>query len=304
MSGCFNPRTIRLPDGSPQVVRCGKCLDCLAHRQGGWLVRLRQEMTDGGAYFVTLTYKDDELPMFTCQNGDRFPCVSKDDIRKLIMDLRKRFQQRFYIDKTLVPFGGTEHRINLPECRFKYYLTSELGPLRSRPHYHALFFHMPEDPFLVEDLFRAVWRKGFAMCEPAQTEAAGAYVAKYLVNDSLVPHDPRGPRMFSRMSKGLGKSYLDTSLVDWHRADPEGRCFHPRGSSREILPRYWKDKIFDDDMKARILDGSLAREAAKSEYLDSLSLDDRLEYELNEIHRQEEATRQALWRFQKQGKIK
>lgn len=304
MSGCFNPRTIRLPDGSPQVVRCGKCLDCLSHRQGGWLVRLRQEMNDGAAYFVTLTYSDDCIPIYHCLNGDEFPCVSKADIRHFLLDLRKRFQQGFFIDRSLVPFGGSEHRFELPPAKFKYYLTSELGPLRSRPHYHALFFHLPEDPWLVECLFKTVWRKGFVMVEPAMTEAAGAYVSKYLVNDSLVPHDPRGPRMFAWMSKGLGKSYLDTALVDWHRAHPEGRSYHPHGSKREILPRYWKDKIFDDDMKDRILCGCIERSEALEETLSSMTKEERLDYELNEIHRQEEAVRQARWRFEKKGKIK
>lgn len=312
---CFNPRTIRLPDGSPQVVRCNSCLACLAYRQGGWLVRLRQEMKDsGGAYFVTLTYDDEHLPMFTPKAWnvlDRtpVPCVSKKDIQKLHMDMRKRFQQGFYTDRSLVPFGGKPITIDLSSfVHFKFYLTSELGPEGKRPHYHGLYFHLPEDPFLVENLFRTLWGKGFVYVEPAQTEAAGAYVTKYLINDSFVPfpsEDPDYPRMFALMSKGLGKSYLDNqSLVDWHRSAPLQRCFHPNGKDHEILPRYWKDRIFDDDMRASLLDKSLELEQARQEYISGLSLPERRKYEEDLYYSQEEAVRQAEWRFRKKGKIK
>lgn len=309
---CFNPRRVNLPDGSSQVVRCNKCLACLAYRQGGWLVRLRQEMQDsGGAYFVTLTYDDAHLPMFQPMDLKKppVPCVCKKDIQKLHMDMRKRFQQGFYKDDSLVPFGGKTIQIDLSSfVHFKYYLTSELGPNGKRPHYHGLYFHLPQDPFLVENLFRTMWKKGFVMVEPAQTEAAGAYVTKYLINDSFVPfptEDPYYPRMFSLMSKGLGKSYLENEdLMHWHRSAPVQRCFHPNGPSREVLPRYWKDKIFDSDMKAALLDDCLERQQQKEDFLSTLSPLERIELMDEMYSRQEEAVRQAEWRFRKNGKIK
>lgn len=309
---CFNPRTIRLPDGRWQPVRCNKCLACLSYRQGGWLVRIRQEIEDSaGAYFVTLTYNDDHLPMFQPHDlsEDPIPCVSKKDIQKLHMDMRKRFQQGFYTDHSLVPFGGKPITIDLSSfVKFKYYLTSELGPHGNRPHYHGLYFHLPDDPFLVENLFRSLWGKGFVYVEPARTEAAGAYVTKYLINDSFVPlpsYEEGYPRMFALMSKGLGKSYLlNDTLVDWHRSAPLDRCFHPKGKDREVLPRYWKDRIFDDDMRASLLDKAVEREEVHQEYLSGLSLTERRKYEEDLQHSQDEAVRQAEWRFLKNGKLK
>lgn len=311
---CFHPQSIRLPDGTPQVVRCNKCLACLAYRQGGWLVRLRQEIDDsGGAYFVTLTYNDQNLPYFTptawnVLDRTPVPCVSKKDVQKFHMDLRKRFQQGFFIDHSLEPFGGKAIRFLLSNLRFKFYLTSELGPNGSRPHYHGLYFHLPDDPFLVENLFRDTWSKGFVMVEPAQSAAAAAYVTKYLINDSFVPlpcEDPGYPRMFSLMSKGLGKSYLkNETLVDWHRRNPVGRCFHPNGPSREVLPRYWKDKIFDSEMKVSLLDKSLEVESSKEAALQLLSDKERMEHLEKLLSSQNEAVVSAKHRFILKGKIK
>lgn len=311
---CFHPRTIRLFDGRSQVVRCDRCLACLAYRQGGWLVRLRQEMQDrGGAYFATLTYDDEHLPMFRSQDwrfihDEPVPAVSKRDIQKFHMDMRKRFQQGFYMDDSLVPFGGKVQRIDLSTfTRFSFYLTSELGPEGKRPHYHGIYFGLPEDPFLVANLFNKIWYRGFTMVEPAQTTAAAAYVSKYLVNDSFVPppsEAPDYPRMFSLMSKGLGKGYLSPKMMDWHRSAPLQRCFHPNGKDREILPRYWKDRLFDDDMKASLLDKSVELAEARQAALNSMDEDSRLLYLEDLNHSEEEAVRQAEWRFRKTGKLK
>lgn len=311
---CFHPRTIRLTDGTRQVVRCDHCLACLSYRQGGWLVRLREELESrGGGYFATLTYDDAHLPMFRSKdwrfiNDPPVPCVSKKDIQHFHMSLRKRFQQGFYIDDSLVPFGGSVQRIDLHRfTRFSFYLTSELGPEGKRPHYHAIYFGLPEDPFLVQNLFNKIWHGGFTMVEPAQSTAAASYVSKYLVNDSFVSpptEAPDYPSMFSLMSKGLGKSYLTPSRLDWHRAAPLQRCFHPDGRNREILPRYWKDRIFDDSMKADLFDVALERSQAYEDMLDSLSPADRLAYLERISHNEDEAIRQAEWRFRKNGKIK
>ena len=301
---CEHPQLIKLPDGRPQVVRCGRCLRCLSHRQAEWTTRLRQEMefNPDSSYFVTLTYDEEHLP----KNESGVPSVRKADPQKLHMDLRRRFQQGFYMDKTLCQMGLDPVRMPLPlGVRFRFYLTSEYGPQGHRPHYHAIYFGLPSDPDLVYDLFNAVWQKGFLTCEPARTEAFASYVAKYLVNESLVQHPDGAEKPFALMSQGIGKSYLDrTKLVDWHRSDPVGRNYVPYKGGRQILPRYLREKIFDDSMKADILEASLDREQAEFEAESRLSVACfGLKYEALR-HRHSEARLQAEWRFKKNGKIK
>lgn len=308
---CFNPREIRLRDGRLQVVRCGKCLACLAHRQAEWITRLRValEYAPGTSYFVTLTYDEAHLPTnedtsVDLSEVDSFPLVPtvrKCDLQKFHMDLRKRFQQGFYYDDTL----GSPRRIELPEgIKFRYYCTSEYGPQGHRPHYHGLYTKLPENADLVLDLFNQIWNKGFVYCEPAESEKAAAYVAKYLVNTSLVPIPSAADRPFALMSKGLGIEYLTPARVEWHRDAHQVRNYVPVQDRRQILPRYLRDKIFDDAMKADILEDCLERELEKELQISEMSQPDYFRYLTERHNQQQEMVRQAEWRFRKKGKIK
>lgn len=310
MGACFHPRTIRLPDGRTQVVRCGKCLSCLEHRQAGWIARLTEEFNSypEGVYFATLTYDDEHVPMMDVGNGQRLPAISSFDVMKFHADLRKRFQQGFFMDRTLFEAGWhlSPDRIELPECHFKYYVTAEYGPNGTRrPHYHGFYSNMIEDEDLVFDLFQSVWGKGFITVEKGRSEACAAYVSKYLVNDSLVPYDERLPKPRAWISKGLGKYYLDDAVtVNWHRSAPVEHQFVMQNGRKGILPRYWRDKIYDDEMRAEILSDCECRECA--EYLRrSFLTDAQLAAENRREHdRQAEAYRQAEWHFRKRNKIK
>lgn len=310
MGACFHPQSIRLPDGRPQVVRCGKCLACLEHRQAGWIARLTDEFNSypDGIYFVTLTYDDEHVPLVDVGDGTFKPAISSTDIKKFHADLRKRFQQGFYLDRTLQNAGWASEpaRISLPECHFKYYVTSEYGPNGTRrPHYHGFYSNMLEDEDLVFDLFQTVWGKGFVTVEKGRSEACAAYVSKYLVNDSLVPYDERLPKPRAWISKGLGKYYLDDPVtVAWHRDAPLAHQFVMQNGRKGILPRYWRDKIYDDEMKAQIVDDCVARDEAMAIRLDSMSDKEFTAFNLAERHRQDEAYRQAEWHFRKRNKIK
>lgn len=310
MSGCFHPQTIRLPDGRSQVVRCGKCLSCLEHRQAGWIARLTDEFNSypDGIYFVTLTYDDEHVPMKDVGNGVKLPAISSTDVMKFHADLRKRFQQGFYYDRTLSDAGWADlpTRISLPECHFKYYVTAEYGPNGTRrPHYHGFYSNMLEDEDLVFDLFQSVWGKGFVTVEKGRSEACAAYVSKYLVNDSLVPYDHRLPKPRAWISKGLGKYYLDDPrTLEFHRCAPLAHQYVMQNGRIGILPRYWRDKIYDDEMKAVILDDCVKRDEASYLRFDALSDEESAKVRLKEKERQDEAYRQAEWHFRKRNKIK
>ena len=75
---------------------------------------------------------------------------------------------------------------------------------------------------------------------------------------------------------GIGSSYLDKrNLIDWHRAHLA--CYYPQGDKKLRLPRYLKDKIFDDEMKLNIRENlSLYRQQKTS---DDISLSTQLGYD-------------------------
>lgn len=316
---CFHPQEIRTPDGSLQLVKCGYCLACLQHRQSEWIVRLSEQAKcfPDSTYFTTLTYDEEHLPVNEVfEDSDDLsegakprlvPTVRKRDLIKFHADLRKRFSQGFYYDQTLFRngFAMVPDKIELPkDVRFSYYCTSEYGPEGGRPHYHGIYFGLPEDPDLVFDLFQQIWGKGFIYAEKAKTDKAPAYVAKYLVNDSLVPHDPKADRCFSLMSKGLGKSYLTPSMLEWHRADLNRAYIPSRNGGRLPLPRYYRLQIFDDEMRAVQMEGKLERDNYQLKMEASLSEKELWRREEQRIRKEKEAVRQAVWRFQKSGKIK
>ena len=164
---------------------------------------------------------------------------------------------------------------------------------------------MLEDEDLVFDLFQTIWGKGFVTVEKGRSEACAAYVSKYLVNDSLVPYDSRLPKPRAWISKGLGKYYLDDPVtVDWHRSAPLEHQFVMQNGRKGILPRFWRDKIYDDEMKAEILDDCVRRDLAQDKRIERMSVQEMDAYYDQERHRQDEAYRQAEWHFRKRNKIK
>lgn len=292
------------------AVRCGHCLPCLQHRQAEWIVRLRQEMKEGPAYFVTLTYNDDNLPVNVPDLSlDPVPTVRKVDLQKFHAKLRANFQRGFYFDDTLqrAGFCSGPARVPLPpDVRFSYYCTSEYGPHGSRPHYHGIYFHLPEDEDLVFDLFNHTWGKGFITCEIGKSEACASYTTKYLINTSFAtPPDGADP-VFSLMSKGLGKGYLASEKIcDFHRSSPALHSFCTVEGRRTVMPRYYREKLYDDDVGKPELQAYAQHRAdviaARSALL---SKEERLAQADRENKREQETIAQARWRFQKNGKLK
>lgn len=63
---CFHPLVLRDPRGYPYQVPCGKCVACQNNKRSSLSLKLRlEEYTSKYCYFLTLTYDDDHLPLFS-----------------------------------------------------------------------------------------------------------------------------------------------------------------------------------------------------------------------------------------------
>lgn len=63
---CFNPLVLRDPRGYPYQVPCGKCIACQNNKRSSLSLKLRlEEYTSKYCYFLTLTYDDEHLPLFS-----------------------------------------------------------------------------------------------------------------------------------------------------------------------------------------------------------------------------------------------
>lgn len=231
---CMSP--VRVKGG--QFVPCGKCKFCMANRRADWSYRLQQELeVSSSAYFVTLTYADENLR----QRG-----LSKRDVQLFLKKLRK------YESKLEKPEGK--------KVSIRYYIVGEYGTRTGRAHYHALIFNASRET--VERL-PSIWEKGHVQVGTVGG-ASIHYVTKYHLNrfDNVPVGCEPSFTLMSRGNGGLGSNYV-SKYRDWHRGLMQ---FHAvdHGHIRR-LPRYYRDKIFPNKWE-RALHGMKMERLVLQEY--------------------------------------
>lgn len=247
---CLHPVSIPNPSSDYEFVKrnptilvpCGKCESCVISSAQEWRVRLQIEAESSvSAFFLTLTYRDDALSYSklsdSCGNSYIVPVVCKRDCQLYLKRVRKRFC----------------------DSKIRFYLVSEYGPSTLRPHYHCIIFGIPpkykdstKARIYVANELEKLWTLGNVRVDPV-TDGRIAYVTKYISCITYLPeYYPKPFRLMSRRP-GIGASYLDRSdRIDWHRCKLAN--FIPFGSHKNKMPRYLKNKIFDDAMLADIKD--------------------------------------------------
>lgn len=270
---CFNPYMLH---GSSYVgkggmlVPCGKCIQCKKRRAAAWSFRLLQEdRIARTSSFVTLTYDDDHLPRLsnddsTCkcryrgdykdlilQDVEPLPTLCRCDVQKFLKRLRKK------------QFGNGRSDI-------RYYFCGEYGTNTKRPHYHAIMFNA--DTNCIADSWSLDGSSLGQIKFGDVGQASIHYVTSYITKHTDYDCAPR-LREFSLMSKGIGKNYLTPDTVDWHLFNAANYTVFA-GGQKNTLPRYYKDRIFDED--ARRAFGELAEEAYLAE---QMKLIDKLGYD-------------------------
>jgi len=204
-----------------QQVPCGRCIECRKLRVNSWFVRLQNEKDhSSSAHFVTLTYDDENLPY--TENG--------------IMGLNYKDTQDMW-----------KHiRKYTPYKNPKYFLVGEYGEQTHRPHYHALVYNV-DDP----EIIQKAWKKGQIHVGEVN-EATTFYTLKYALKSAgkIKKSDPWDDRTLEKalMSKGLGKNYLTSEMIKYHKDDVE-RGVKMLGNVNLPLPRYYRDKLFDQKDK-------------------------------------------------------
>lgn len=246
---CFYPVTI----GS-NLFPCGHCVACLARRQSDWTIRLSEEYKSStSCLFVTLTYNDESIPkailsdfahrsqaeLLTRLGVDINPqecnVLSRTDIQKYMKRLRKAVEPH----------------------RFRFFLCGEYGPTTLRPHYHMILFNFPLDKV---DLIKSKWSHpkskasyGFTVIDTV-TPARIAYVAKYSSSSMSLPKRLRfskyKPFILCSRNPAIGSNYLTDKILHYHRTTLDTTIL--QNGYKKAMPKYYKDRIFDDAMKFTI----------------------------------------------------
>ena len=103
-----------------------------------------------------------------------------------------------------------------------------------RPHFHAIIFNL-HDSF--EEILKKEWKMGMFQVFPAN-EAMINYTTGYFLEEEK--------HSFYLMSKGLGKSYFENGQ---HHRDNSKHYVTTSSGVKINMPRYYKDKIFNETQK-------------------------------------------------------
>lgn len=275
-----NERELWTPNGYDggvtKVVPCGKCGACLQRRSNHWSFRLAEEMkVSSSAGFFTLTY---EVP----------PKINGKDT------LRKKDLQDFF--KRLRKDVGSG---------IKYFACGEYGTKYGRPHYHAIIFNLPLSYIYNPNILEKIWKSGNSV-ESVRghidngtcTIGSIQYVCKYVSKSSSEEVDYKTGEIFEKekecqlMSKKLGASYLTPQMKKFHK-ERLINYVTLDGGVKASLPRYYRDKIFNQEEKNLI---TLASMEARDLVLEEL-------FNGSEIHKHE-WTKSKILNNEKNVKLK
>lgn len=209
-------------------VGCGKCPVCRMKRSNQWFVRLRKQLDSSkSAYFVTLTYSDENIP----HHANGTPTFCKSDLQKFNKRVRKHLSKLS---------GYSEIQ------GYKYFLVAEYGPTTLRPHYHAILFNLPtNDLEEARKFLEKRWDKGFVTVSFLNSKRIH-YTAKYCTAITLLPKElmTKEFRPFTLCSKHLGVCYLTDDIIHYHQMELNTKV--KIDGFDYAMPRYYRNKIFDE----------------------------------------------------------
>jgi hypothetical protein len=254
MGACRTPTQIvnKRPDlipGKYQYVPCGDCIYCHHSRVNDWVFRLNQESKEHSLLsFATLTYEQAPATAIGLDTLD------KRDIQLFFKRLRKNAS-----------------KISQRNVKIKYFLVGEYGTITNRPHYHAIIFGATNNE--VENAWKGYYNDDTAAINGhvyfGQVEGNSiAYCAKYFesrwqpINDLDDREKPS-----SLMSKNLGLNFITPQMVNYfhNTLTPTLKI----DGHWQSLPRYYRDRIFNETQKNQIFIKSNALQYEK--YLKQIS---------------------------------
>ncbi len=231
---CYAPISIPDPRYNKSAIRlsvpCNKCVTCLQNRANDWSIRLREEAKySTSSHFITLTYSDETICFKEKVDPDTGEILYVQTVvKKHLQDYIKRLR-------------------NVTDQKLRYYAISEYGGLTLRPHYHMLMFNLPND---LTHEYANRWPFGHVYIGDV-TPSSIQYVAQYHVTKNVAP--PGAEPNFALMSRkpGIGYQYLE-KMKEWHDTGYYDRDYYPQKEVKRRLPRYYRDKLFDDSTREHL----------------------------------------------------
>lgn len=226
-------------------VPCGRCYNCCLNRVNGWAFRVDQHAKYNvyNGWFL-LTYA-------TCpRTPNNFRTLKTLDIQNFIKCLRR--------------LEAKEYKPGETRMRVSYLMCGEYGTKNKRPHWHCFFFNLRN----INNV-QLAWHHGFTTCDPTLTHGNIFYTLKYQFKDHSISRVGRfsdDDRMREKMlvSKNFGERYLTPAVKRFYLKEQnlEHSCFIQVEDYKHPMPRYYRNKIYNDEQKERIYARQFARIAS------------------------------------------
>lgn len=256
---CVNPRELKNPY---RIVPCGHCYDCQSQRRQDWSVRNQIEFKHNpNAYFITLTYNDDNLTSLKMAKDTYLYLPNKKHYQNFLKRLRK-------------------------ETDLRYFGVHEYGKKTHRPHYHMLLYFQDDSYKLTLSKLHKTWGLGF-VTKDKLTTARIHYTTKYLQKPFRQFRHPsleyiyhtykdenslryeleqyylyRNTFNFMSTKPAIGHQLLDDhDMINYIKQQTELKGHYPRlhfNNQVYQLPRYYINKIFDQIDREQVYQNYLA----------------------------------------------
>lgn len=224
-------------------VPCGKCPECKKKRSSDWTFRLKQQKKDSSnSIFLTLTYDNDHLP-FISPCGEIAP-TGINEVSELQEFIQIKDLQETLVKRDLQLFF--KRLRNKTKNKLKYYAVGEYGSRTKRPHYHAILFNTPKqwNDTIRDNTFLNTWNKGHIRVDECNG-ATMRYVTQYIQKPQIyIQPNSAKEKEFSIMSKGIGLNHLTPGMIKYYKENFT-KIITADGGSKQQLPRYFVDKIFN-----------------------------------------------------------
>lgn len=278
---CCSPIIIKNPsrkyrDGIDKMffrVPCGHCKECIKSQQDDWFVRAffewkRIEACGGSVFFPTLTFRDEDLPIYTDElRGYSVPCFDGDKLKEFRDRLRiylfryftnkilaekfkkvSRYSQKFH--KKIMRYTRNDRVMAKAMAwkiieKLRFIIVSEYGGKYGRSHHHALIFC----PFQISDkdmlhILRHAWRNGWVGVSRKGLRLNGLsglqYAMKYTTKEQYWLKKYHVDDYITQL-----KEEIDNGRVE---SEDELKAF------RRVLPKHYQSTHFGENMVDAIVD--------------------------------------------------
>jgi len=210
--------------GTPKLVSCRKCIECLQVRANEWGLRCHFELKENEKNcFITLTYDEEHNPKI----------LWKPEVQKFIKRLRKSIEPN----------------------KIKYFACGEYGDQRLRPHFHIVIFgHDFEDKQFVKlsksekaiyysKELETLWPYGMSTVQEANVNTV-RYSAKYSMKQKKnLPEELQEFPEFNIMSQNLGIEAIMQNIETYMKTDEIWVDGFSYKIPQKILEKYFNAKF-------------------------------------------------------------